>query len=389
MKPALEPPNDECRDLFDRIDAIADVLERDAVESETLRRLPDTTVRALIDSRLLWLKVPRELGGFEVEPANQFLAFERAAYYSAAAAWCWFIYADVAGLLGARLSERGLAEYLASGDVPVSSGGGGLLVGDAEPVEGGFLLSGDWTYGSGIHAAQWVYVIGRRTTSERPAVMGFVIPKAGVTVDDNWQVLGMRGTGSINFSTERLFVPDHMTFVPGTTPARGGRQFRLGTFGYLGHTVAGVAVGIAQRALDEACAMAATKARGYSNPKALALRPVFQAFVGEANLRLGSARAMMLAIGEKLVDDVDRFGHSPTANEIETRAAGSYTIRTAVEVVNEVLRHTGGEAARSGHFIERALRDIHMAGTHGFANDTSIENHGRVLLGATDVDMMS
>lgn len=71
MKPALEPPNDECRDLFDRIDAIADVLERDAVESETLRRLPDTTIRALIDSRLLWLKVPRELGGLEVTPRSR------------------------------------------------------------------------------------------------------------------------------------------------------------------------------------------------------------------------------------------------------------------------------------------------------------------------------
>ena len=83
--------------------------------TDPLGRLADATVEALRGAGLLSLKVPRELGGFEAEPALQYEVFERVAHYDIAAAWCLFIYADTAGMLGVLTSA---ARHLAELDRP-------------------------------------------------------------------------------------------------------------------------------------------------------------------------------------------------------------------------------------------------------------------------------
>src|SRR5207342_637532 len=86
--------------------------------------------------------------------------FERVALTNASAAWCFFIYADSVGAVCARLPDGGLERLLATGDVPVVCGGGGLRPGALQSVPGGYRLTGRFRYGSGMDAAAWVLLQG-------------------------------------------------------------------------------------------------------------------------------------------------------------------------------------------------------------------------------------
>ena len=301
-------PMGELRDdLFARIETIAPILIADIPLGDELRRLPDTSVDALRGAGLLRLKVPAELGGDEAEPGLQFDVFERVALINVAAAWCLFIWADAVGLACAHLPDAGLARLMIDGEVPVVCGGGGLRPGVLRPVPGGYRLSGKFRYGSGMHAARWVVLQGVVTADDTPPeVRGCVVARDDIDVEDNWYVLGMRGTGSGDYAVHDAFVPAEMTYAVRDAPLRGGRVYRTGIIGFLGYPLPAVTLAIARRALDELTVTAASVMRGYSKPRPLAGRATFQSFLGEADQRLKAARALMIASGIQLMDAVDQ-----------------------------------------------------------------------------------
>ena len=378
-------------DLFARIDAIAPVLAADVERGDELRRLPDTTVAALRSARLLHLKVPTALGGDEAEPDLQFDVFERVAFASAAAAWCLFIYADSVGAACARLPDAGVERLLADGDVPVMCGGGGLRPGKLTAVAGGYRLNGRFRYGSGIHAASWALLNGLVADADGgpPEVRVVVAPTSALDVDDNWHMLGMRATGSHDYAAHDVFIPEEMTFPARIPPRRGGRMFGTGIVGYLGYPVPAVALAIARRVLDEVVALASTSTRGYTRPQLLATRTTFQSFLGEADQRLRAARALMIADGRALMEHVDHGGENLRAVEASTRAAGSFAVRTATDVVAGAVRFAGGGALRQGTVIERATRDLTVVASHMLVNESAYENHAQFLLGIPGADPMA
>jgi alkylation response protein AidB-like acyl-CoA dehydrogenase len=380
----------EREELLDRVDAIGPVLEAHAVEGDRLGRLADATVEALRGAGLLTLKVPRELGGFEAEPALQYEVFERVAHYDIAAAWCLFIYADTAGMLGARLPDGGLAEVFAGGAVPVCAGGGGLRPGTMAPADDGVLLSGRWRYGSGIAAAAWVMVSGYLpgTDGGRGQVLTCAVPRAVLDVDDDWVVHGLRATGSNDFGCADVFVPAERLFAPAGPTRRGGRQYRTGVAGYLSYTVPAVCGAVARRALEQVMATAGEPGRSYAKAVPPATRASFQRFCGEADQRLRAARALMLADGDELMAAVDRPGSDLRALDARTRAAAAHATQVAADVLHELGRYAGGASMRQDTYLERARRDVAMAAGHLLVDDIAFENHGQFLLGVPGADPM-
>jgi len=378
-------------DLFERIDTIAPVLAADAALGEELRRLPDTTVAALRDTGLLKLKVPAVLGGNEAEPDLQFDVFERVALINASAAWCLFIYTDSAGAVCARLPDAGLERLLADGDVPIVCGGGGLRPGSLEPVPGGYRFSGRFRYGSGIHAASWVLLQGFVTGADGtpPKMLVCVVPRDAVEVRDTWHVLGMRATGSNDFTATDVFVPEELTYAPNIPPRRGGRLYRTSIVGYLGYPVPAVTLGIARRALDELIALASTITRGYTRPLVLSSRPTFQSFLGAADQRLKAARALMIADGINLMERVDQDDGNLRAIEAATRAAGAFAVRTASDVLADTVRYAGGAAIGQGTVFEQAVRDLTVAANHLLVNESAYESHAQFLLGLPGADPLA
>jgi alkylation response protein AidB-like acyl-CoA dehydrogenase len=377
------------RYFFDIIDANAATFESDALVSDVSRSLPPASLEVLRSSGLGLLKYPRELGGAEADNALQFEVFERLGYHNAAASWCYFIYADLIGRAAAFLPQKGFEKVFSSG-LPLICGGGGMMMGDLTPAPNGYLVSGRWIYGSGIAGADWVILLAAQKVQDGPPkVLSCVVPQPLVQISDNWRVLGLQGTGSSDFSARDAFVSDDLTFGLAGPPLRGGGIFYLGMMGYVGHTVPATALGIARRALDEAKRIAKEKMRGYGKRVPLARRGVFQAFLGQADLKLRAARAMMIENGRRIVQEAEEMRGMRPENEAEVRAAGCYSTRIAVEVVDEAVNYIGGDAIRQGSRLEQAIRDVHVAATHYFVSDSSLENHAQFLLGLEGADPMS
>ncbi len=364
-------------EVLARIDGIA----ADVGAAEAAGRLPDSTVALLRAAGIFRLKAPAEVGGFEAEPALQVEAFERLALASPAAAWCSFIHADTAGMATSRLGDEGLALYLDGGEVPATVGGGGLRVGALEVVDGGYRLTGKFRYGSGITAARWVHLAGAVRAEGEVEVRQCLVRKDDLELLDDWDVLGMRGTGSMDFNAHRVFVPAALTYVPGGQPVRGGRMYRTGLAGFIGHSIPAVAAGATRRALDELIAGAPASIRGYRRPRPFAENEALQRFVAEADQKLKAAMALMVANGERLMELVDEQGCTTELQEAEVRAAGTVATRLVFDVVTELARMAGGSGMRNGTEVGRALRDVTTMTTHFFVADSALEQYGRFMLG--------
>jgi alkylation response protein AidB-like acyl-CoA dehydrogenase len=388
---SLQPAQDERRRrLLAAVDAIAPRLEAANLEGEALRGPTPDAVAALHEAGLMGLKAPLELGGDEADWTLQTEVFEKIAYHNFSVAWCMMLYADNTGRALASLSDAGLKRIMADGRIPAICGGGGMLYGDLVPAPGGYRVTGRWIYGSGIPEADYV-MVGARLPSqgdEPGEVRQVIMPVRDITIEDTWNVMGLRGSGSCDFNAKDVFVPEELVLNP-RVQLRGGALFRLSVFGYTGLCMPAVMIGSARRALDEIARTAAAKSRGYVAKTTLAHRGVFQKFLGEADLKLKAARQLSIATGEKLLHAVETEGESPIANEVEARAVGAHCANVAIEVVNGIVSYGGGSGVKSGALFERTLRDMHMAGTHVFVSDVAFENHGQFLMELPDATLLA
>ena len=309
------------RILMDAVEEVGGVLEAGREEAEKTGTLPRASVEALEESGLLRLKLPRVLGGAEADLITQLDVLEAVSRIDSAAGWCLMIGAASVGSLAAFLPDDAIQEVFADGKPPRAAGVFSPF-GTAVPVNGGYQVSGWWRFGSGILHSQWV-AAGARVVAEEdghPDQVRVVVPTSDLEIHDNWQVMGLRGTGSCDFSADNLFVPARFAWdVSSAEPKRGGGLYRMGRPGFVTNEHSAFALGVARRALDVVAEEAASKIRGYNSENPLTRRPVFQRALGECDLRLRAARALNVETLEEAWqaasrgEDAQRSSASPDA----------------------------------------------------------------------------
>tara|TARA_B100001179_G_scaffold148977_1_gene108195 strand:- start:127 stop:822 length:696 start_codon:yes stop_codon:yes gene_type:complete len=210
-----------------------------------------------------------------------------------------------------------------------------------------------------------------------------VVPTSEVRIHDNWHVLGLRGTGSCEFSADDIFVPERFTWGGAEAkPLRGGPNFFLGRPGMQTTGHCGVALGVGRRAIDEVTELAQSKKRGYKGAELLvADRGSFQRFLGESDLRLRAAKALCVETLEEAWELVCRGITPPPPLQVRLRASGTYATEEASDIVSQAFRFGGGSAMYSSHILQKCLRDIHGAAQHNMVSDRAYENHGQFMLG--------
>jgi indole-3-acetate monooxygenase len=252
-------------ELLAEVDSIAPILAEHAAESERLGRLDTPSFEAVRSTRLLRMMCPRDLGGLEADPLTEALVLEALARIDGSASWTIGILTS-SGLFGPYLPAASARRICADGVPPMA--GSLLPKGQAEPGEGGYRVKGRWPFASGIHHADWIgasaFVPGRPQPTGAQLV---VLPRDQVVIHDNWQVAGLRGTGSCDFSIENVFVPEEMTcplmnLILGKANT-GGAAVRLGLPAGVASFHIGIPLGIARRALDEITTQAIEKGRGF------------------------------------------------------------------------------------------------------------------------------
>jgi alkylation response protein AidB-like acyl-CoA dehydrogenase len=376
-----EDAADKRRVLLDAVASIRDVVTAHADEAERTATLPAATVRALQDSGLLALKLPAALGGAEADPVMQVDVIEELSAVDASAGWCLMVGATTVALPAVFLADEAVATIFAGGRAPLAAGCY-MPTGHAVPEPGGYRISGRWAFASGIRHAAWVsgtaaVVRDDVPTGERRV---FVVPVDTVQVHDTWQVAGLRGTGSCDFSVAELLVADAFTWdIEQAAPRRGGPVYRLGLPGFVTNEHAAFALGVARRALAVVTGMAAAKARGL-RPTVLAHRHGFQHFVGEAELRLRGARALVVELNEAAWSAVSRGDRLSAREHTELRGAAVLATRIALDVVTQAFRYAGGSAVYDTSPLQRCLRDLNAGAQHFMVSDSAYEALGRFLL---------
>ena len=376
--------------LMGAVESVRPVLQAHARESEDQATLARASVDALYDSGLLRLKLPQVLGGAEADPLTQLDVLEAVSYIDPSAGWCLMIGAASLGMLGAFLPDEALEEVF-EGGVPPLSAGVFAPSGTATPVDGGYLVSGRWSFGSGVLHSQWVSAGARVVTEEagHPRQVRITMPTSQVKIHDNWRVMGLMGTDSCDFSVDNLFLPSRYVTDPMLDePMRGGALYRMGRPGFVTNEHSAFALGVARRALDAAAEAAIAKTRGYSTTNVVAHRPTFQRALGEGDLKLRAARALNVEIlGETWA--VVCGGHTPGPEmQARLRAVATYTTDVAVDVVSSCFRYCGGEALFQSSIVQQCLRDINAAAQHQMVSDTAYENLGQFLLDLPDARAM-
>ena len=198
--------------IVSEIESQADRLDRLADEADSLGRAPVELVDAMREIRVPMIKAPVEVGSDHLHLADQLTFFERLSYWNPTAAWTGFNHAGAGGIAGAMLGEAGVKELFANDASPfmaaVSAPSGTFT-----PVDGGLVLDGRWKYASGVPHSEWILLTA--LGNGVPGVKIGIVHRSNFTVSGEWNVIALRGTGSIDVVVDQAFVPDHLAFAPG------------------------------------------------------------------------------------------------------------------------------------------------------------------------------
>lgn len=251
-------------------------------------------------------------------------------------------------------------------------------------VEGGYSLSGQWDFVSGIRHADYVSAafLVDGETQRRMAL----IPTSDVTILDAWKVLGMKATGSTASTPESCFVPDDMIFTPLSGARRSDtRLARLGMVPYVLQMHSGMVLGAARRALDEIARMAPTKKRGsrinIGASSSLSEESWFQREFGELDARVRAARAFAIETNDRVHERLLAGEAMDLKLHDMMQTALSLAGKTANDVIVRCFRFAGAEVIRQGHVLGRLLRDINKVPAHGVLGELGFKMHGEFTLG--------
>ena len=367
--------SDRFDEVMARIDELDPLLRAEAGDNEEGFRLTPEVEEALHASGLYAMSMPRELDGMELAPRQVIAAIEALARADASTGWVVMTLQMAIGTTAAYLGREPFADLVAAHGDRTLAAGQGTRPGRARAVDGGFLLSGSWSFASGLHHATHIHTAAMVDTGE---VRVFTLPKEQVTIVDDWDVMGLRATGSVEYHCEDVFVPAEYTYVATTTePLLGGAVFRLGLANFASLQHVGWALGVGRRLLDEMRAVAAAKA-GTRNAGVDTAE--FHADYARAEATLRSARAWNMEVWADVEATLDRGDHLTADQETLLRLALHTATTAAQDVGRTVYQWAGTTALRSGE-LNRVFRDLHGGTQHVTSGPAVRHGCGRRLAG--------
>jgi indole-3-acetate monooxygenase len=372
---------------------------------DSTKALPKEILDAMFEARLFRMFLPRSLGGAELDLPTFFQVILALAEGDASAAW------SVAQSNGCAMSaaymEPTAAHELFADDRAVLAWGFPAGSCRATPVDGGWKVTGAWGFGSGSRHASWLgghcqVVDGLGLAMKRadgsPLERTALFPRSAVTIiDDQWDVIGLRGTGSDTYAVTDLFVPakhsvvaravgrdqqrpeDELIQEESERRERGPLYRFSPTLAYQAGFSA-VALGLARAMLDSFVELAGQKSPAGG---AVLLRDnaVIQERVAISQARLASMNAWIMQALRDSWEGCLANGKHAFEHRVTMRLASTYAIREASRVVEDVYADAGATAIFAANPFERRLRDMHAVAQQIQSNPMHLQTAGQHYLG--------
>jgi indole-3-acetate monooxygenase len=358
------------------------VSERDRIEAA--RRVPEDLARDLARAGFFRIYLPRTYGGLDLTPMEAMEIFEELARADASVAWCVWngnTHWTIPHLPPASVTTvHADANVIVANSMPTS--------GIARVLDGGYRVSGRWSFVSGCELAAWMDLHciihegaePRLTPAGTPETRLLLIPAKECDIIDTWTVGGLRGTGSHDVVVQDVFVP--LEFGANFTDPLVLREprYRIPATSRVNTGLGAIALGIARTAIDTFIEIAATKT---PRQAAETLRDNHG-----AQVRLSQAECLVRSARLFLFDSLDRLwsmlietGEVTMAARAQVRLALSHAVASAVQAVDLLYVGAGSNSLLISCPLERAFRDVHAITLHTGVHPRIMEATGQVLFG--------
>jgi 3-hydroxy-9,10-secoandrosta-1,3,5(10)-triene-9,17-dione monooxygenase len=382
----------ERRTLVDEAKRLAPTLRERSVETNELRRLPDITWKELIETGLLRGLQPTHWGGGEVHPKEFYSAVIEVARAESSTGW-------VLGVAGVHpwqtaLFPKETQEEMWGKDPTAMNSSSYAPTGRAEKVPGGYRLGGRWSFSSGCDHCQWVClgaIVGTAEVEgqEVPDFRSFLLPRKDYTIDDNWFVAGMAGTGSKDILVEDAFVPEHRSQshwdymlgrpLPGWA-LNPSPLYRLPWVVVFTTTLAAATLGAALGFLDVWTEISRTRKGGFG----VNVRedPYIQKLLAEATYTINTAILRLQYDSDEMMETARAGETFPLKRQAALRYNACRSAQLAVQTVDRLFEASSGRAIFFNHPLQRRYQDVKaMMGHVGLNPDVPARMYGAMELG--------
>jgi 3-hydroxy-9,10-secoandrosta-1,3,5(10)-triene-9,17-dione monooxygenase len=347
-----------------------------ADDAERARVVPEASVKELEDTGLFRMLQPKRYDGLECDPVDFFTAVRDIAGACGSTGWIssvlgvhpWQValFADEAqqAVWGEDTSTRLSSSYAPTGKAVVA--------------DGGFTLSGKWSFSSGCDHATWVLLGGLVFDAEGQVVdfRTFLLPRDKYQIVDVWNVVGLRGTGSNDIVVEETFVPEAFTLSMGDTgrcygPGQAVNDsdlYKLPFHSLFTTTISTPIIGMAYGAYTEHVEMQQKRVRAaYAGEKAN-LDPFAAVRIARASSEIDAAWALTMNNIRDEQAHVSRGEKIPLGLRLKVRRDQVLGTQRAIDAIDDLFEASGGRALAEGTYLQRAWRDAHAGRVHA-AND--------------------
>lgn len=357
---------------------LADVLTEVALRRDqftALGHVPRDMVERFKQAGIYRAGTPRCFGGDALPPAEFLRIVAQIAAVDGSAAW-------VASFGSANTYLAALpkaTQALIYADGPDQVFAGALYPPQAAVREGdGWRVSGQWKFASGCKGASWLGVGIGGGPGTKP--LAAILPASQVEIVENWQVVGLQGTGSHDLRVKEQFVADDWTFSRGSGAVIDEPLYRYPATSYQAQVHAAVNIGLAQAALDIVNDMSAGKVTTTGAPR-LADRAYFRIELAQAEARFQSARAYFFEAAEGAYAALVA-GDELSAHHIATlKLSATHAAQEAADVIRVAYRLGGMASIYNTHPLQRIVRDSMVVTQHAFLSSGNLDGAGAVLVG--------
>jgi 3-hydroxy-9,10-secoandrosta-1,3,5(10)-triene-9,17-dione monooxygenase len=371
-------------EMIQRAEALLPALRARAADAEKNRRLPDETVAEFRAAGFHKIMQPKRIGGYELGIRTAAECIRTLSTACGSSGWVANLFM-VHNYQLSLFSPEAQQEYWATGDDQVSSTVSFATKSDAVKVDGGYRVTGRWKFSSGCDFASWFIIMKPSAT----VLDWMLVPRSDLTIEDDWFVSGLCGTGSKDLILDDVFVPEHrilsiMAIATANTPGGKANGMAIARLPFTWPAVWGIPAAL----IGMANGMADTVQQTLVGKKAL--------FTGElqtervANqIRLTGAltdiHAAELIMRHRL-DEIERWAEAGAARSatdaLASQRDAAYVARLIGKVAGDLSQMAGATSVYLGNPIQRFQRDINVGVTHvSLVWEEAAENYGRALWG--------
>ena len=351
------------------------VLRERAEDAEDARCVPEESIKALQETGFFKLLQPKPYGGYEADPVTFYTAVKLIAGACGSTGW-------VASILGvhpwhvALFDAQAQEEVWSEGhDVRISSSYAPM--GKATVVEGGYRLSGRWSFSSGCDHCTWVLLGGPAFADGKPVdFCTYLLPISDYSIVDVWDTVGLRGTGSNDIVVEDIFVPQHraLSFIATSKCRTPGQEVNPGPLYRLPYgsvhptTITAPIIGMAQGAYDAHVEHQRKRVRAAYAGEQSKEDPFAKVRIAEAASEIDAAWLQLTHNIEELYQLAIRGEKMPISTRLRVRRDQVRGTERAIWAIDRLFENSGGRALQRGTPIQRFWRDAHAGRVHA-AND--------------------